>query len=149
MGVHPECYWFDHTKMVETLAQIGITYTMADKEAESVPFIDVKDASFLKRSWRYEPELQLMVCPIEHDSIDKMLTMCVASKTVSPELQAVAVLDTACREYFWYGKKTFMEKRKLFEDWIAELNLDVYMDRDLPNWDQLISEFKQNSQLRN
>nr|ULG00052.1 MAG: putative nonstructural protein [Locarnavirus sp.] len=148
MGVSEQCTWLDHTKMQATLANIDIEFTMADKEAESVPFIHIDQATFLRRSWRYENELECMVCPIEHASIDKMLTMCVESKTIGKELHAVAVLDTATREYFWFGKEIFLRKRALFYSWIDELNIRDYMDRDLPTWDQLISEFKFNSQLR-
>jgi hypothetical protein len=148
MGVNRRCTWLDHTKMQQVLASIGIGFTMADKTAPSIPFININEASFLKRTWRYEPELGLRVCPIDHDSINKMLTMCVASKTVSPELQGVAVLDTATREYFWYGKEIFEEKRKLFNKFIEELGLEPYLERNLPTWSQLVSEFNTNSNLR-
>nr|UNY42041.1 MAG: polyprotein [Picornavirales sp.] len=148
MGVNPTCHWIDHTKMQKVLADIDIEFTMAEKTAASVPFIHIDEATFLRRSWRYEPELDSYVCPIEHASIEKMLTMCVESKTISKQLQAVAVLETACREYFWYGRSVFEKKRSLFNSWIEELDLSCYSDRPLPLWSQLVSEFKQNSQLR-
>lgn len=148
MGVSPRCTWLDHTRMQQILASIDIEFTMAEKTAKSVPFIHIDQATFLRRQWRYEEELNCMVCPIEHASIAKMLTMCVASKTISPQLQAVAVLDTATREYFWYGKKVFDSRRKMFLEWIEELDLRVYMERDLPTWEQLVSEFNFNSNLR-
>lgn len=149
MGVNKQCSFLNHTIMQKTLADIDIEFTMAEKTAASVPFIHIDNATFLRRSWRFEPELGVRVCPIEHDSISKMLTMCVKSKTVSPEVQAVAVLDTATREYFWYGKTVFNQKRALFEVWISELKLHNYMDRDLPTWQQLVNEFNTNSNLRN
>lgn len=148
MGVNPKCTWLDHTIMQKTLADIDIEFTMAEKEAASVPFIHISQATFLRRSWRFEPELGYRVCPIEHASIDKMLTMCVESKTISKELQALAVLDTACREYFWYGKDIFVKKRELFSKWIEELDLYQYVERPLPTWDQLKHEFVENSNLR-
>nr|WPR18017.1 MAG: structural polyprotein [Chemarfal virus 32] len=148
MGVNQECSWIDHTKMQKVLADIDIEFTMAEKTATSIPFINISEATFLRRSWRFEPELGLMVCPIEHASIEKMLTMCVRSKTISLELQALEVLDTACREYFWYGKAIFTLKRALFLGWIEELDLFPYMERDLPAWEQLIGEFQNNSKLR-
>jgi hypothetical protein len=63
-------------------------------------------------------------------------------------MQAVAVLDSATREMFWYGKEAFEEKRNIFEKWIDELQLTDYMNRPLPTWEQLIREFKRNSELR-
>lgn len=149
MGVNIECTWLNHTIMQKTLADIDIEFTMAEKTAQSVPFIHINDATFLRRRWRFEPQLNCMVCPIEHDSIDKMLTMCVESKTVSKQLQAVAVLETACREYFWYGEHIFHQKRALFYKWIEELDLFNYVERPLPTWEQLINEFLENSKLRN
>jgi hypothetical protein len=148
MGISKSIDWFDHTRMQQTLGDIDIEFTMADKTAESVPFIHIRDATFLRRSWRFEPELGVHVCPLEHASIEKMLTMCVSSKTVSKQLQAVAVLDTAVQEYFWYGREVFEEKRDLFSSWIEELSLRVYMDRDLPTWEQLVNKFKECSRLR-
>lgn len=148
MGVNKRCTWLDHTIMQKTLADIDIEFTMADKEAESVPFIHIDQATFLRRSWRFEEQLGCRVCPIEHASIDKMLTMCVESKTIGKHLQAVAVLETACREYFWYGEEIFQQKRTLFLQWIEELNLFMYVERDLPTWEQLKYEFELNSNLR-
>lgn len=148
MGVSRSIDWFHHTVVKQQLADIDIEFTMADKEAPSVPFINIKDATFLRRSWRYEEELGYRVCPIEHASIDKMLTMCVQSKTISMELQAVAVMDTAVREYFWYGKSIFEEKRALMLHFIEELNLQEYVERDFPTWEQLKGDFLIASQLR-
>lgn len=148
MGVNEACTWLDHTKMQKVLADIDIEFTMAEKTAKSVPFIHIDQATFLRRSWRFEPQLGYMVCPIEHASIDKMLTMCVESKTISRQLQACAVLETACREYFWYGEAIFETKRELFLKWITELELDEYLERCLPTWEQLKGEFVFNSTLR-
>lgn len=148
MGVSKECTWLDHTKMQKVLSDIDIEFTMAEKTAISVPFIHIADATFLRRRWRYEAELEKMVCPIEHASIEKMLTMCVASKTISLQMQALEVMDTACREYFWYGKEVFLAKRAMFLRWIDELELADYQERDLPTWEYLVSEFRRNSAIR-
>lgn len=148
MGVSVHCTWFDHTVMHTVLAQVGIGFTMADKEAESVPFINIADATFLKRSWRFDPDIGHYVCPLEHDSINKMLTMCVESRTVSPELHALAVMETALREYFWYGCYEFTYRRRLFVRWIDELGLAPYVGREFPTWDTLVAEFEENSAIR-
>jgi hypothetical protein len=64
---------FNHTAIAEELAEVGITYTMADKDAPSVPFIHLKDASFLKHYAVWDDELGLFRSPVEDDSIAKML----------------------------------------------------------------------------
>ncbi len=148
MGVSKSIDWFHHTAMKEELGQIDIEFTMADKEAISIPFINIKDATFLRRSWRFEPQLGYHVCPIEHASIDKMMTMCVRSKTISLELQAIEVLHTVVREYFWYGAEVFEEKRKMVYQIVEEANLHDYMRGDFPTWEQLVGEFEFASKLR-
>jgi len=148
MGVNKNIDWFHHTSIKDVLANIDIEFTMADKEAISVPFIHINDATFLRRSWRFEPELEYRVCPIEHASIDKMLTMCVRSKTISLELQAVEVMNTVVREYFWYGKEIFERKRALMLSFIEKLSLEEYVDRDFPTWESLKGEFLLASRIR-
>nr|ULG00007.1 MAG: hypothetical protein 1 [Marnaviridae sp.] len=142
MGINEDCFWMSHTLIKDTLSTIGINFTMADKLAESVPYSNMNQATFLKRSWRYEPELDAYVCPIDHSSIEKMLTVCVRSKTISRELQAVAVVDTAIREYFWYGKEVFQEKREMLLQVIEENELAVYCEREFPTWESLVTEFR-------
>lgn len=143
MGVSPNTPWFNHTSIQKVLADVDIVYTMADKEAQSVPFIHINDVSFLKRIWRYESELNNYVCPLEHDSINKMLTMCTKSKTISAQHQAVDIISTAIREYFWYGKEIFHQKREFLNNVIQECNLQTYTDSStLPTWDELIENYK-------
>jgi hypothetical protein len=83
---------------------------MADKEAESVPFIHIDNASFLKRTWRKDDDLGCMVAPLDHDSIEKMLMVWNRSKSVTEEAQGISVISTALREYFFYGKETYNDK---------------------------------------
>jgi hypothetical protein len=74
--------------------------------------------------------------------------MCVASKTVSRQFQAIEVMNTALREYFWYGKEEFTYRRRLLTSFVEELELEVYMERNFPTWEQLVNEFHANSKLR-
>lgn len=146
MGVDDTVPWFNHTSIQKVLADIDIVYTMADKEAASIPYINIKDVSFLKRTWRFEKELGTFVCPLDHDSINKMLTKCVKSKTISEQHQSMAIIETALREYFWYGKEVFDNKRLMFADVIEECDLQHYVSKStLPVWEELIADFKQHS----
>jgi hypothetical protein len=40
---------YNHTRVAEELLKVGVVYTMADKESESVPYIHSDEATFLKR----------------------------------------------------------------------------------------------------
>jgi hypothetical protein len=144
MTVSDDCPWFNHTTIAECLGNVGITYTMADKEAESVPYITLEEASFLKRIWRYDEDIGTRVAPLDHDSINKSLTMCVVSKTITPEAQAIASISNACREYFWYGKEIFEEKRRMLQQVIFDCKLELYQQEStLPTWQQLYEDFWQ------
>lgn len=108
--------WFNHTAIQQHLGSIGITYTMADKEAESVPFISINEANFLKRSWRWEERYGMFCAPLAESSIQKSLTTWVRSKSISPEEQAAATLDSACREFWHFGKDRFDVERAFFQE---------------------------------
>lgn len=147
MGVSEEASWFNHTSIQKTLAEVDIVYTMADKEAESVPYIHINDVSFLKRTWRWDDDVGAYLCPLEHDSIEKMLTVCVRSKTITMEEQATAVIATALREYFFYGRKTFNEKRIMFKEVVKENGLEPYVEEStFPTWSGLKKMFWSASQ---
>lgn len=136
------CQLFNHTSISNCLADVGITYTMADKEAKSVPFIDISQVSFLKRTWIYDPDVDAYLAPLEEASIDKMLTVCVKSKTICEKEQACAVLSTAVREYFYYGVEKFTQKRNLFMEIARECDLDLYVqDSTFPTWESLKKSF--------
>ena len=142
MGVAKCCPWFNHTAIQEELALVGITYTMADKEAESVPYIHIDEVSFLKRFWRWDFDLEAFVCPLEEGSIEKTLMVCVASDTITLEEQAVESLHACCTEYFWFGKATFEEKRRMMIEVARESGLaDLLAAKPLPTWQKLADRF--------
>lgn len=143
MGVSENAEWFNHTAIQSVLASHGITYTMADKHAKSEPFIHISQASFLKRSWRWDDDVNGYMCPLEHESIERSLMTCVASKSVSPEYQMVSIIGSAVREYFFYGKVTFERKRGILMKIAEECEILDYCDRStFPTWDDLVESRK-------
>nr|WPR18049.1 MAG: structural polyprotein [Chemarfal virus 274] len=149
MGVHRDCGWFNHTSLAKALGDVGITYTMADKEAESIPFITIDDVSFLKRVWKYDTDLEAYVCPLDESSIAKMMTKCVPSRTVTADKQAIDVLSTVCREYFWYGRSTFEAKRLMCIEMAAENDLEFLIQPStFPTWEELKESFDSASHTR-
>lgn len=146
MGISKDIPWFHHTSIQTALKEIGITYTMADKEAESIPYINIKDTSFLKRSWKYDDNVGAQLCPLDHDSIEKMLMVWTRSKTISAEEQVVAVISSAIREYFFYGKEIFEAKSSLLKTILKEKELELWItDSTFPTYNQLKEEFWKNS----
>jgi hypothetical protein len=120
---------------------------MPDKEAESVPFLSLNQASFLKRSWVYDKDVGAYLAPLEHESIEKMLMVWVKSKSIVEEEQIISVVTSAVREYFFYGRDVYEEKRKLLSDMIIALNLDAWVkDSTFPTWETLYEDFFLNSE---
>jgi len=116
---------------------------MADKEAESVPYIQIKDASFLKRTWRFDEELGCYVAPLDHESIEKMLMVWNRSKSISEGAQAIAVIESALGEYFFYGREVYDDKLELMKNLVKKLEYTSYAsDVTFLNFDELVNRFK-------
>jgi len=146
MGVSKDANWFNHTAIQQILADVDIGYTMADKDAESVPFINIENSNFLKRKWRFDEDIGHWVAPLDHSSLAKMLMVCVQKGNMSPQAHSIEVMQTAVREYFWYGRQVFHEKLAMFGRIVAECNLQPYMSQaEFPTWDDLVHQFWENS----
>nr|UNY41999.1 MAG: polyprotein [Picornavirales sp.] len=145
-NVNTTCSWYNHTSIQKTLSKIGITYTMAEKGAESVPYIHIDQASFLKRTWRFEAELNRRVCPLEMDSIIKSLMIGVKSKFLSDSAQMIEVMYSANDEFFWHGADIFKKYQNLLMELVDEHDLIVYMHKPFPTWEELKLRYIQNSE---
>lgn len=142
MGVSPEADWFNHTSIQKELAEIGVEYTMADKEAESKPFIHISECSFLKRRWVWNEEIGDWLAPLEEESIHKSLTTWIPSGTIDSYAQTVAVVQSANSEYFFYGKDIFEAHHEFFKELLNEHPYSMYTnERTLPGWDELCERF--------
>jgi hypothetical protein len=147
MGVSQDAPWFNHTALQNTLASVGIVYTMADKEAVSVPYVTLSEISFLKREWRFDEDMQCQLAPLELASIHKMLTVNVLSKTITPEEQSVMTIRSALGEWFFHGKTEFEARRQDMIQVVKECELEPFMQTgSLPTWHELRDAFEQNSQ---
>lgn len=146
MSVSDLAPWFNHTTISDALSRMGITYTMADKESASVPYIHINDSSFLKRSWRFDKDLGLHLATLDHDSIERSLMIWTRSKTISAEEQCIAVISTAVREYFFYGKEIFESKSLLLKQLVVELDIEDWLNEStFPTWESLVNDFRTNS----
>jgi hypothetical protein len=126
MGVSPKAQWFNHSAIQKVLSNVGVVYTMADKETASVPYIDISDCSFLKRSFVIVDETRV-ACPLDWSSIEKMLTMCVVSKTICPEEQSMQTIRSAVGEFFQYGPKLYAQHVQKMKNIVADANLNMWV----------------------
>lgn len=111
MGVDDSIPEFNHTAIQEVFASWGIKYTMADKEADSVPFQIIEEVSFLKRVFRYHPQLDAIVAPLEEESLSKKFYWWTKSKNTPltfPE-QFQANFESQAREAYLHGVDFYEE----------------------------------------
>lgn len=133
---------FNHTDISRVLASIGVEYTMADKESESLPFIDISKTSFLKRIFRWDDEMQAHMAVLEEASINKMLTSYVNTGILAPEAHSICAIETALREYFFYGRSRYENRYAYFKRIVREAKLDAWVrDSTFPSYNQLAIDF--------
>lgn len=146
MSVSPEAPWFNHSSIAAVLASVGIEYTMADKSAESRPYIHIDECSFLKRSWRWDDDVGAILAPLDVVSIEKSLMIGVVSKTITPEAQAVECIKSAVREAFHHGRSYFMKLSADCKAAVLENDLSAYVaDSTFPTYDALKEAFWEGS----
>lgn len=109
LGVHDAIPKYNHTNIQSVFARWGISYTMADKDADSVPYQTIDEISFLKRSFRYHKELGV-VAPIEYDSIVKGFYYWVRPKNTPLDFrqQFRELVKSQVREAALHGEAFYM-----------------------------------------
>lgn len=134
---------FNHTSVAQELAKVGITYTMADKEAESIPYIGIDDVSFLKRGFVFSRELGKWVAPLEIASISKSLHNYMHRKGVDtpPEQIAAQAINTANMEFFYHGREVFEERRDQLHRVAQRSGISAYVG-ELPTYADLCERFR-------
>lgn len=138
--------WFNFSAIKKAFADMGIKYTPPSKDDTEYEHMKIEEIDFLKRSYRYDPDLECIVAPLSEDSINKMLTTWVASDTISAEAQTLAVISSAIREYFFYGREIFEEKRNMFVRCLKYLNLEhMITNSTLPTYETLKLAFNDSS----
>lgn len=128
MSVSIKAPLYNHTKMQEVYAKQGIEYTMADKDAESIPYISLEEADFLKRATVFRPEYSdpstgekgMYLAKLSEESIFKSLHCNMKSKVVSADEIARQCLDGALRELWFHGKEHFEMRHEQFKNIVAE-----------------------------
>lgn len=121
-GVHSDYSKFNHTALVKFFSSLGMTFTMPNKEDESVPFVHISEVDFVKRSFRFDEDLQCMSAPIARISISKMLHTTLPSSHIEYTEQLASNIDDVMREFFQYGQVKYNDmcaKMNLFIDHIS------------------------------
>jgi len=128
MGVSGSVPWFNHTSISNIFHKVGIIYTMDDKEAESVPYINIFKASFVKRKFMFNNELGVHSCPLDLHSISKSLFWRMNSAHIEDKSHAVVAIGNALSEYAYYGKIIFNQKLNYFKYLVKDMSLEPYLE---------------------
>lgn len=147
LTVSPKINFYNHTTIQNALASVGITYTMADKEAESVPFLPMSQISFLKRKWVFDDDVGAYLCPLEEESIIKSLMVNTFSKHIPVEKHIICVIGSANNEYFFHGKEVFKQQQQLLKKIVSEHGLESWLEEStFLSYDELKTRFWKNSE---
>jgi len=118
---------FNHTRVSSILAEAGLTYTMADKEAESVPFITADEAGFLKHNAVYDHEMGLYRAVIEENSIQKTLHTHIKSDVLTEEMHSASAITDVLDKYFHFGEEFYNKRKCQLEEVARECGLIGYI----------------------
>jgi len=137
---------FNHTAIAEELAEVGITYTMADKDAPSVPFIHLKDASFLKHYAVWDDELGLFRSPVEDDSIAKMLHTHLKSKVLTMEQSSAEAIQNVALKYFEFGREVYTLRKSQLEEVARAAGIQGYVG-PIMSYDERVAWYREKFDL--
>jgi len=143
MNVSKLAPWFNHTAIQKVLASIEVVYTMADKEAASIPYIHFNEVSFLKRKWVYNEKEGLWLAPLEWASLNKALTVGIASDAVNPGDQAIATVGSVAQEMFHHGEEVFHDGIARLRRIVEKSGLTPFIERStFRSWEAYVALHK-------
>jgi len=132
---------FNHTEIAKQFAKVGIKYTMADKDAESVPFIHLSDASFLKHFAVWDDELNLYRSPVEEASIAKMLHTHLKSKVLSMKQSSAEAIQNVALKYFEFGRSIYEVRREQLLEVADKADIRSYVG-PIPSYDERLEWYR-------
>lgn len=141
-SVSDEVPWYNHTAIRDAMKKFGVTVTMADKTAESRPYIREEEVSFLKRRFVFEPEFGKHVAPLEPESIYKSLCWNRLSDVDSPEEVLASCVMSATYEWAWHGRERYEKEMAILHS-LCDKHGIKYVS--IP-FDEFVAQFKKNSE---
>lgn len=137
---------YNHTAIAAQLAKVSIKYTMADKDAESVPFIQLQSASFLKHFAVWDDELGLFRSPVEEDSIAKMLHAHLKSKVLTMEQSSAEAIQNVALKYFEFGREVYTLRKSQLEEVAHAAGIQGYVG-PIMSYDERLAWYREKYDL--
>jgi hypothetical protein len=136
--------WFNFSAVKSEMEKIGVVLTRADKKDGEFLFKTLRESDFLKRRFVFDDRLQRYIAPLDIASIEKSLVIGLKSKTISQQLQSVAIMSSALREMFFHGEENYVTFRNQIMKCVTEYDLAFYVGpNDFPLHCELL-EYYQN-----
>nr|ULF99730.1 MAG: nonstructural protein [Picornavirales sp.] len=110
-GVPAKYSKFNGFRIVEEGAKVGLKITMADKDADITDFTDIHDSDFLKRKFRFCPDMKRIRAPLLKESIEKSIHWMKKTSPDTPEVLFAQNVDGMLRKSSQHGRDYFEEVR--------------------------------------
>jgi hypothetical protein len=109
---------FNQETISEIMKEMKHEYTDEAKSGNIVKSRLLEDTFFLKRGFRFSPELQRTVAPLKIEVIYEMLNW--TRNTIDPDVILMSNIETAFREIVYHGRDEYNKLRngimKLIDD---------------------------------
>ncbi len=138
-----DCPKFTFASLQQALKTFGVTITPADKNAEAYEYTTLDKIEFLKRRFLYHEDLGRYVGPLNEKSITKSLLIGLRSTSITREEQAISIMMSALREYFFHGKAKYDWFRGLIFECVEACSLQFWFNPDwFPTYENLLEEYR-------
>nr|QEQ50980.1 replicase polyprotein [Drosophila C virus] len=101
--------WFNQINISEVMTEMRHEYTDEAKTGDIVKSRKLEDIFFLKRKFRFSPELQRHVAPLKIEVIYEMLNW--SRRSIDPDEILMSNIETAFREVVYHGKEEYDKLR--------------------------------------
>lgn len=143
-SVSDEALFFNMKSIEPVFKGLGYTVTAGDKSSIDKPFM-LSEITFLKRKFRKHEDLNIIVAPIDKDSIYKSLAWC-GKVEITLEQRMAAAAENAQREAFLHGRGFFNDIQTLLKEanegvgifikyFKYEDLIDDYINKNFRVWD--------------
>jgi len=138
--------YFNHISFAEIISEFGMEYTMAEKDAKLIPWIPMNEVTFLKRKFIWDERFNSFSAPLDWNSIEKMLLICVQSKSISMEEHACAVISCALREAYQHSDERYDYLHNLLQEVVDEVGIRNHVtDSTFPSKNVLLNDWRRSS----
>jgi hypothetical protein len=128
---------FDAHDMQRCMAELGYGYTDALKRTEFPKYETLESATFLKRTFRFDDDIQAMVAPLDFSSIAKQLTWIRTSSALMWSEQEKDALYRVSLELALHGRSIFERHVEVLQEVATPMGLT------LPSFDHLITYYQE------